>query len=384
VTNARHYDAAFQKFFERLAADGITPENTLFAISAEENDQFAGANVGRATQPTPAGCDGVTTPCNYATGQIGELQANINGLLSGTASSATKFDAEPQGLAIYAHGRPAADDPTVRQLERDTARMTNPHDPYSGVDDEQITKYQAGALEQRVLHLQTADALRTPTYTLFPKPDYFFSTSGPNVSINSSFAYDHGYYSPNIDVTWVAMAGPHVARKGVDGPQPAGSNQAHDPESANTVPQASRNGTWVEEADLRPTMLYLTGLRDDYRSDGRVIAQALSRTPRALAATADLAKGYAQINSSVGQLATDTLIADTRALASGSASRDSAYRAEQRALRRLADDRDRAAARIKRTLSRAAAGHVPSHGEIRSGLAHVKELLRRAHELAAR
>jgi hypothetical protein len=384
VTNARHYDAAFQKFFERLAADGITSKNTLFVISAEENDQFAGANAGRATQPTPAGCDGVMTPCNYANGQIGELQANINGLLSGTASSGTQFDAEPQGLAIYAHGQPGAGDPVVRQLERDTARMTNPHDPYSGVDNEPITKYQAGALEQRVLHLQTADPLRTPTYTLFPKPDYFFSTSGPNVSINSSFAYDHGYYSPNIDITWAGMVGPNVAAHGVDGPQPAGGNQAHDPESTNTVPEASRAGTWVEEADLRPTLLHLAGLRDDYQSDGHVITQALSRAPRALATTADLAKGYAQINSSVGQFATDTLIADTKALASGSGSDDSAYVAEQRTLRQLADDRDRAAARIKQTLADAAAGHAPSHGEIRSGLAHVKELLKRAHRLASR
>ena len=59
--------------------------------------------------------------------------------------------------------------------------------------------------------MQTADPLRTPTYTLFPKPDYFFSTdrdSAADVSINSSFAYDHGYYSPNIDITWVGIAGP--------------------------------------------------------------------------------------------------------------------------------------------------------------------------------
>src|SRR6185369_11107924 len=88
VTNAQHYDAAFQTFFERLAADGITPANTLFVISAEENDQFAGANVGRAMQPSPAGCNGATlaTACQYPTGTIGELQANIKGLLSGTAS----------------------------------------------------------------------------------------------------------------------------------------------------------------------------------------------------------------------------------------------------------------------------------------------------------
>jgi hypothetical protein len=54
-----------------------------------------------------------------------------------------------------------------------------------------------------VLHLQTADPFRTPTYTIFPKPDYFFSISGPNVSINSGFGYNHGY-SPNIDITWSA------------------------------------------------------------------------------------------------------------------------------------------------------------------------------------
>ena len=51
VDNAKAYDDAFQKFFERLQQDGITPANTLYMISAEENDQFDGANVGRATQP---------------------------------------------------------------------------------------------------------------------------------------------------------------------------------------------------------------------------------------------------------------------------------------------------------------------------------------------
>src|SRR6185437_13080638 len=70
VGNAARYDAAFAKFFDRLAKDGITPANTEFVISAEENDQLAGANVGRATEPTPAGCDGVTIACHYTTSQI--------------------------------------------------------------------------------------------------------------------------------------------------------------------------------------------------------------------------------------------------------------------------------------------------------------------------
>jgi len=130
-------------------------------------------------------------------------------------------------------------------------------------------------------------------------------------------------------------------------------------------------------------MLYLSGLRDDYQSDGHVISQALSRVPFSLAATELLAKGYDQINSSVGALGTDTLIADTKALASGSAGDDSAYRAEQRSLQRLADDRDRAATRIKETLGEAAAGRAPRFGEIISGLLREEQLLFRAHRLAS-
>jgi hypothetical protein len=260
--------------------------------------------------------------------------------------------------------------------------MTNPHDVYSGADNEKIVKYQAGALEQRVLHMQTADPLRTPTYSLFPKPDYYFSTSGANVSINNQYAYNHGYYSPNIDITWVGIAGKGVAVHGLDGPDPAHGNQPSDPEATKTVPQASQVGTWVEETDIRPTMLYLAGLTDDYQSDGHVITQALASVPPALSATADLAAGYDQIQSSVGQLATDTLIADSEALASGSSSDDSAYATEQTALQTLADDRDTAAAKIKKVLSDAAAGHAASHGQVTSGLSLVTELLRRAHALA--
>jgi hypothetical protein len=381
VAALKSYDNAFNTFFQRLAADGITPANTVFEISAEENDQFAGANIGRVTQPTPAGCDGVTVACHYATGQIGELAANIRGLLSTTASAGTQYDVDAQGASIYVHGQPAAGDPTVRQLERDTAAMTS-NLTYSGVPNEHIAKYQAGALEERILHMQTNDPLRMPTYSIFPVPDYFFGTFGPNVAINPAFAYDHGYYSPNINVTWAAFTGPGVAVRGVDGPQPAEGNQPSDPNSNNTVPQASTHGTWVEEADIRPTLLHLVGLQDDYQSDGHVITQALSSVPAALAATAELAAGYDQINSSVGQFATDTLIADTKALGSGSSTSDTAYSAEQATLQQLADDRDQAAQQIKNTLSAAAAGKTPNHGQITSGLAHVRELLRRAAQLA--
>ena len=381
VAALKSYDDAFATFFQRLNADGITPANTLFVISAEENDQFAGANVGRAVQPSPANCDGVKVACNYATGQVGELAANIKGLLSTTASATTLYDVDAQGASLYVHGRPAPNDPTVRQLQRDTAVMSA-NNPYSGVNNEQIAQYQAGAIEQRILHMRTNDPLRTPTYSIFPVPDYFFGTSGPNVAINSGFAYDHGYYSPNIDVTWVAMTGPGVAVKGVDGPGPLFGNESQDPNSTYTVPEASARGTWVEEASIRPTMIYLAGLKDDYETDGHVITQALATVSPALKAIEDLATGYDQINSSVGQLATDTLISDTKALASGSSADDSAFAAEQEALAQLADERDAAATKIKQTLSDAAAGHMPNHEDITSGLAHVKALLNRASKLA--
>jgi hypothetical protein len=386
VAALHDYDNAFQKFFQRLAADGITPDNTEFMISAEENDQFAGANIGRTTQPTPEGCDGVTVACHYSSSQDGELQANIKGLLSTTASANTQYDVQPQGASIYVHGRPAADDPAARQLERDTAAMTNTSDPYvnySGVPNERIVKYQAGALEQRVLHMQTNDPLRTPTYSLFPMPDYFFSTSGANVSFNNGFAYDHGYYSPNIDITWAAIVGPGVKASGTDGPGPTGGNESHDPNSTNTVPEASTHGTWVEETDLRPTLLHLVGLSDDYQTDGQVVSQALTHPSSSLSKVAELGAVYRQLNSSVGAFATDTLIADSHALASGSASDDSTYRTEQRTLRSMADHRDRVAGLMKFTLARAAKGIAPGQGEMKSELAQGRALLKQAAQLAA-
>ncbi|HEY3531445.1 MAG TPA: hypothetical protein VGK78_20040 [Nocardioides sp.] len=387
VAALKSYDDAFNTFFQRLQADGITPANTEFMISAEENDQFAGANaVGRSVQPTPADCDGVTTPCTYSKTQIGELAANIKGLLSTTASSGTPFDLDAQGASLYVHGQPSADDPAVRQLERDTAAMTNTSDPYanySGVPDEKIVKYQAGALEQRVLHMQTNDPLRTPTYSIFPMPDYFFGTSGHDVSINNGFAYDHGYYSPNIDITWAGIAGPGVAVNGVDGPVPTEGNESHDPNSTKTVPEASREGTWVEEADLRPTLLHLVGLTDDYQTDGQVITPALTDASSSLEKVAELGALYQQINSSVGEFATDTLIADSKALASGSTSDDSTYTTEQEALQTMADHRDRVAALMKATLSRAAMGIAPGRGELRSEMVQGRALLRQAAELAA-
>ena len=40
VAQLKAYDQAFEKFFDRLAADGITKDNTLFVVTVEEGDHF--------------------------------------------------------------------------------------------------------------------------------------------------------------------------------------------------------------------------------------------------------------------------------------------------------------------------------------------------------
>jgi hypothetical protein len=57
VKQLQLYDEAWAKFFMRLAADGITKDNTLFVVTADENDHFVGG------APGPVNCDGVNVPC---------------------------------------------------------------------------------------------------------------------------------------------------------------------------------------------------------------------------------------------------------------------------------------------------------------------------------
>jgi hypothetical protein len=146
----------------------------------------------------------------------------------------------------------------------------------------------------------TADAARTPTFTAFARPDYFLFAGAPNctqpcVSINPSFAWNHGDFAPDINQTWLGLAGPGVRPAGLDAT------------------------TWVDQTDIRPTILALLGLHDDYRHDGRALVEALD--PRALPVSlrehqptlVRLAQVYKQLNGSVGSFGSDTLTASTSA-----------------------------------------------------------------------
>ena len=176
------------------------------------------------------------------------------------------------------------------------------------------SNYQAGALEQRVLHMQTADPLRTPTYTLFPMPDYFFGDDRARTSASTPrFAWDHGYYSPNIDITWAGVRRSRGgrARRRRTGSRPAATSPTIRTRR-NTVPAGehasapgSRRPICARRCCTSPDCT------DDYQTDGRVISQVLSSPASSLRDTEALAAAYQQINSSVGQFATDTLIADS-------------------------------------------------------------------------
>src|SRR5919197_3063056 len=100
-----------------------------------------------------------------------------------------------------------------------------------------------------------SDPSRTPTFTMFANPDFFFQTSNPtcggNPCVNPGFAWNHGDVQDEIANTWLGIVGPGVNRGGVD------------------------SEVWTDHTNVRPTMLSLLGLKDDYLNDGRVLAEGL-------------------------------------------------------------------------------------------------------------
>jgi hypothetical protein len=381
IAQAQYYNQAFGTFFQRLAADGITPQNTLFIFSSDEGDHVVGANMGRAIEPTPSNCDGATvsgdtvTPdvlCTYpplsnGTLSFGELSGNLTGLLATEKSNTTPFTAvQDSAPGLYVTGNPGQDTDMVRQLERDTGGLTAAN-PYTGTT-QPITNYLADRTEMAILHMVNADPARTPTFTMFARPDYFLSTGSatcsPCVTQNPGFAYDHGDYAAEIDTNWLGMAGPGVANLGLDGSAAnAGPNSAGPDSGQVTVPGSGTTGTWIDETDIRPTTMYLTGLTDDYEHDGRVITQILTNPNAALSAPGVNALGdcYKQLNSSVGEFGTATLQAATKAI-EGSSPRDKVYLQTDQALSVLEARRDRLAGTIKGELEAAAFSNAPING----------------------
>ncbi|MGO9403414.1 MAG: hypothetical protein ACLPVW_08080 [Terriglobales bacterium] len=335
------YNDAFGKFFARLAADGIDSSNTLFVISADEQDHFVGGPA------APTGCNGVTVPCTYTysngTSSVGEVEGDLAQLyqqqfpaLIPSSSSATSgvsataifdyhYDMAP-AVTIDPYN-PSIGPTFARQLERATAQLTGVN-PITGNTD-QLTLYLVDNAGLNALHMITGDPARTPTFVMFANTDWYFQGQGPLVQQYSGYAYNHGGVAPEINTTWVGMVGPGVKNAGKD------------------------NFTWTDETDIRPTMLLLTGLTDDYVSDGRVLSEDLA--PAVLPPTLQsnrlafelLASAYKQITAPVGAFGQGTLHVSTVALASGSTSDDSKYTSYENKLTKLTAERDALVAQIE-------------------------------------
>ena len=125
---------------------------------------------------------------------------------------------------------------------------------------------------------------------------------------------------------------------------------------------SNTKGTWVDETDIRPTLLFLSGLHDDYLQDGRVISQILTDPDHALhgRAVTALSTCYKELDSSVGQFGAFTLIASTKAVKSSSPG-DSLFNSVNAKLFALEKARDSLAQRIKDELNDAAFWNVRVH-----------------------
>lgn len=336
VDQLKAYDAAFGKFFTRLASDGINKNNTLFVFTADEGDHFVGG------APSPANCDGLTTPCTYS--QIGEIDVNLTGLLATQQKVTTAFNVHADSAPnFYLTGNPSASSATVRSFEHAVAALTATN-PITGATDT-LTSYMADPVEMKLLHMVTGDPARTPTFTAFGNPDYYQATgaascSSPCVAEGATYAWNHGDVSSDINTTWLGMVGPGVNQIGVD------------------------SATWSDHTDIRPTILELVGLKDDYTHEGRVLLEDLS--PSALPSAVvnsqqiltQLAQVFKEIDAPVGQLGLQSLQVSTKAIESNDPG-DSTYLNLESQLTSITTQRDSLAGQMLSVLEGAEFNNQP-------------------------
>ena len=363
------YDQAFGQFFNRLAADGINKNNTLFVFTVEEGDHFAGS------APTNPGCDGVTTPCTYSL--IGEVNANLAGLMAQDGVTAPFTVHSDMAPTIYLNGNPARDAAVTRTFGRTLSHL-NRVNPYTG-QPEDLTVAVADPVGMKALHMITADSQRTPTLTMFAAADWFLFATQPPPNCNTTscitvpttppsntFAWNHGGIQPEIATTWLGIVGPGIDQTAT------GQNDT----------------LWADHADVRPTMLSLVGLKDTYTHDGRILSELLSgwAVPSAVKKSTSflsLSQTYKQLNAPFGQFATDALMASTKAIKSGSDADDSTYTSIENQISSLTTQRDTVAAQMRGLLDNAAFnGQAINSSQAQNLIQQAQNLMNQMHTLA--
>jgi hypothetical protein len=365
VAQLAAYDAAFKEFFDRLAANGITKDNTLFVVTADENDHFVGG------PPSPSNCDGINVPCTYA--KTGEILTFVDRLLltqrRNTTPFALHFDDAPN---FYIIGNPAPTDPVTRTLEQDVNALTAVN-PITGKTD-RLSALLADRAEMKLLHMTPSLPDRVPTFTMFGNDDYFNQTSTAStgqgkdcsqppacVVENPGFAWNHGDFQKDITRTWFGMVGPGVRRQG------------------------RNDAVFSDHTDLRPTMMALLGLKDDYVHDGRVLVEKLASRalPDALEDSRDeyveLARAFKEINATKGSVGVNSLVAANRAITSD----DKTYGKFLAKIAKITDERNELASEMIALLNGAAFANkrLREHEDL---IARARRLIDEVEDLAER
>src|SRR6202035_5029645 len=165
---------------------------------------------------------------------------------------------------------------------------------------------------------------------------FFFPTGSLSPIVGTGFAWNHGDIQPEIASTFIGMVGPGVRTLGVTKP----------------------SDFFTDHTDVRPTMMYLLGLKDDYQHDGRVILEMLDRNALSDSlhnhshTLLELGEVYKQINAPFGSLAKSTLTVSTYAIESTSQG-DTIYTNLENRIASWTAQRDALAAKIKGLLEQA-------------------------------
>ena len=362
VAQLKQYDTAFGQFFARLAAHGITKDNTLFVVVPDENDHFVGGT------PTPANCNGITTSCTYAAGQKGEITAVLNRLLITQRGNATTFQVHNDDApTVYINGNPAPTDGVTRTLQHDMDALVAVN-PMTGNTDK-LSKLLADQAEMKLLHMVTSSPARTPTFTMFGDDNYFFQNGSATgcaspsdcIFVTSGFAWNHGDFQQDITRSWFGMVGPGVRHLG------------------------RQDAVFSDHTDVRPTMLALLGLKDDYVHDGRVLAEWIDThaLPHGIRQRSEdfieLAEVYKQLNAPLGLLGRKSLVYANRSVTSD----DATYMHYLTKIGEITAQRDALAGQIKTALENAAFNGQPVGEHTEDGLgSQARRLIDKVEDLA--
>ena len=238
------YDEAFAAFFTDLEAHGIDRSNTLFVITVDEGDHFAGGT-GHAAGPTGRSPTRTRTAPNRWTAcpanQIGEVNANLADAAGRDAPSSqcTSDDAPTSTL----NGHPSGTEPGGAEASSAIGRSCKLSDPYvdEGAPSPIAAQHRRLGGGGDPAHGQHRPG-RTPTFTLFGNPDVLLHGGTGELERRSSGR------NPCVDARFRVEPRRH----------PGGDRERH---GRHRRPGVAAGGvdskTWTDHTNLRPTMLAL-------------------------------------------------------------------------------------------------------------------------------